>query len=110
MHDSEETATAFTVSQTRHKLLNSRKQIHESKPKRTWLEVYIEAVLIVLVALQPLSSYSWNRSDTHSRILLRLRLEFLKCQLHDCSIKSRLSTLGGMHVVNCIRVPNINHN
>ena len=36
MKDSEETATAFNVSQTSH---NSRKLlIHESKFKRTWLE------------------------------------------------------------------------
>ena len=42
MKDSEETATAFNVSQTSH---NSRKKlysllIHESKSKRRWLEAY----------------------------------------------------------------------
>ncbi len=38
-------------------------QIHKSKSKIMWLEACIEAV--VFVALQPLSSYSWNRhTDT----------------------------------------------
>ena len=39
MKDSEETATAFNVSQTSHNSRNSL-LIHESKSKRTWLEAY----------------------------------------------------------------------
>ncbi len=38
MHDSEDTATAFTVSQTSHNSSYNSLQIHESKSKRTWLE------------------------------------------------------------------------
>ena len=39
MKDSEETATAFNVSQTSHNSSFSL-LIHESKSKRTWLEAY----------------------------------------------------------------------
>ena len=38
MKDSEETATAFNVSQTRERSFSLL--IHEAKSKRTWLEAY----------------------------------------------------------------------
>ncbi len=57
--DSEETATAFTVSQSSHNSRTSKSmnQIQENVAKR----------LLVFVALQPLSSYSCNR-HTHSQL------------------------------------------
>ncbi len=74
--DSEETATAFTVSKSSH---NSRTKLANPRIKIVARSLW---KLLVFVALQPLSSYSWNtHTCTHTHTvsftvsLVRLRLE-----------------------------------
>ncbi len=62
--DSEETATAYTVSQSSHN--KSRTKLQFANP-RIKIQENVARSLLVFVALQPLSSYSWN-THTQSRI------------------------------------------
>ncbi len=71
--DSEETATAFTVSQSSH---NSRTKLQFANPRIKIQENVARSLqkLLIFVALQPLSSYSWNRqTDTHTHTRLASR-------------------------------------
>ncbi len=93
--DSEETATAFTVSKSTH---NSRTKLYFENPRIKIQENMARSIikLLVFVALQPLSSYSWN-THTHTHTvsftvsLVRLRLE---AWLYNVWI----------HVIDCTRI------
>ncbi len=75
--NSEETATAFTVSQSSH---NSRTKLQFANPRIKIQENVARSLqkLLVFVALQPLSSYSWNR-HTHTQTHTRSALPYPSC-------------------------------